>query len=145
VRINPQIKALFLLGIFMLMSFHQVIPHSHHEHQEEKKEIAHHHHSGKDHHHEEKKEKNDSGGFISYLLAIHSHTTTSNEIPVLKEQSENFRFQKTEAKKKTLQRYNAKWVLPRQESLSFKIYYPPKSYFNPYLSLLSLRGPPRLV
>ncbi len=130
----------------MLMSFHQVIPHAHHEHQEEKKEVAHHHHSDEDHHHQDKKEENKSGGFFSYLLAIHTHTTTSNEIPVLNEHSENFRFQKTEIKKKTEQDfYYADWMLTDQESLSFKIYPPPKHYFNPYLSFLSLRGPPQLV
>ncbi len=129
----------------MLMSFHQAMPHVHHEHQEEKKEVAHHHHSGEDHHHQDKKEENKPEGFLSYLLAIHSHTTTSNEIPVLIEHSENFRFQKTEAKKNTEQEYiHEDWVLTDQESVSSKNYHPPKKYFNPYLSILSLRGPPQL-
>ncbi|CAL66095.1 secreted protein [Christiangramia forsetii KT0803] len=144
-QIKNQIKALFLLGIFMLMSFHQVIPHAHHEHQEEKKEIAH-HHSGEDHHHQDKKEEGKSEGFLSFLFAMHSHTTTSNEIPVLKEHSENFRFQKTETKNKTEQKYYEEdWVLTDQESVNAINYQPPGKYFNPYLSLLSLRGPPQLV
>ncbi|MDT0642633.1 MAG: hypothetical protein ABGW97_01585 [Christiangramia sp.] len=144
-QIKNQIKALFLLSIFMLMSFHQVIPHAHHEHKEKKEEIAH-HHSGEDHHHQDKNEENNSGDFLSYLLAIHSHTSTSSEILVLKEHSENFRFQKTEIKKKTDQEfYNVDWVLIDQESLKLKIYQSPNHYFNPYLSLLSLRGPPQLV
>ena len=146
VHLKTQIKALFLLGVFMLMSFHQAIPHAHHEHKEEKKEVAHHHHSGEDHHHRDKKEENKSGGFLSFLLAIHSDTSTSNEIPVLKEHTENFRFQKTETRKKTEQKYsNEDWVWTDQESVSSKNYRPPKKYFNPYLSLLSLRGPPQLV
>ncbi|MDT0646506.1 hypothetical protein RM545_07380 [Zunongwangia sp. F260] len=143
-RITPQIKSLFLLGIFMLMSFHQVIPHAHHEHQEEKKEIAH-HHSGEDHHHEKKQEKKQRG-FLSYLLAIHSHTSTSNEIPVIKEYSEDLRGQKTEIKKNNSNKYYSdKWVLADQDSENPEIYQPPNEYFNPYLSLLSLRGPPELV
>ncbi|MAG86168.1 MAG: hypothetical protein CMP12_11480 [Zunongwangia sp.] len=143
-RVTPQIKALFLLGIFMLMSFHQVIPHAHHEHQEEKKEIAH-RHSGEDHHHE-KERKNKQDGFLSYLLAIHSHSGTPNEIPVFKEYSENFRVQKTETKKNTSNKYYSEnWVLADQDLKTFEIYQPPNEYFNPYLSLLSLRGPPELV
>ncbi|WP_081912569.1 hypothetical protein [Salegentibacter sp. Hel_I_6] len=142
-QIKNHIKALFLLGVFMLMSFHQVIPHAHHAHDEEN-EVAH-HHSGEDHHHE-KKQKDEQGGFLSYLLAIHSHTSTSNEIPVLKEYSENFRFKKAESKKNILQVYLVtNWVLTDQDSENFIIYQPPNEYFNPYLSLLSLRGPPDLV
>lgn len=147
VPLKPQIKAFFLLGVFMLMSFHQAIPHAHHEHQEDKKEVVHHHHSGEDHHHQDKKEENKSEGFLSYLLAFHSHTTTSNEIPVLKEHSENVRFQKTETKKKaenTL--YSCShWGVNDQESESSKNYQPPNNYFNPFLNLLSVRGPPQLV
>jgi len=143
VQIKNHIKALFLLGVFMLMSFHQVIPHAHHAHDEEN-EVAH-HHSGEDHHHE-KKQKDEQGGFLSYLLAIHSHTSTSNEIPVLKEYSENFRFKKAESKKNILQGYLVtNWILADQDSEESIIYQPPNEYFNPYLSLLSLRGPPDLV
>jgi len=128
----------------MLMSFHQVIPHAHHEHQEKKKEIAH-HHSGEDHHHE-KKQEDRKDGFLSYLLAIHSHTSSSNEIPVFKEYSEDVRVQNTEAKKNTSNKfYLENWVLADQDSSTFEIYQPPNEYFNPYLSLLSLRGPPNLV
>ncbi len=129
----------------MLMSLHQVIPHAHHEHQEEKNEVAH-HHSGEDHHHHNKKKNDNSGGFFSYLLAIHSHTSTSNEIPVLKEYSENFRVQKTETKKNALVKYSSEnRVFADQVSENPIIYQPPNEYFNPYLSLLSLRGPPDLV
>lgn len=128
----------------MLMSFHQVIPHAHHEHEQEKNEVAH-HHSGEDHHHEKKK-KDKQDGFLSYLLAIHSHTSTSNEIPVIKEYSEDVRVQNTEAKKKASNKYYSEnWVLADQDSSTFEIYQPPNEYFNPYLSLLSLRGPPDLV
>jgi len=144
VQIKNQIKALLLLGIFMLMSFHQVIPHAHHEHEQEKNEVAH-QHSGEDHHHEKKKEDK-RGGFLSYLLAIHSHTSTSNEIPVIKEYSEDVRVQKSENKKKASNKYYSEsWVLTDQDSENFEIYQPPNEYFNPYLSLLSLRGPPDLV
>jgi hypothetical protein len=145
VRTKSQIKALFLLGIFMLMSLHQIIPHAHHAHGQEKKEVAHHHHSGEDHHHE-KKQEDKQGGFLSYLLAIHSHTIALNEIPVIKEYSEDVRLQKTEAKKKASNKYYSEnWVLADQDSESFEIYQPPNEYFNPYLSILSLRGPPDLV
>ena len=143
-QIQNQIKALFLLGIFMLMSFHQVIPHAHHEHQEENNEVAH-HHSGEAHHHK-KKQEDKQGGFLSYLLAIHSHTSASNEIPVIKEYTEDVRAQKTEAKKKTSNKnYLGNWILADQDSENFENYQPPNEYFNPYLSLLSLRGPPDLV
>ena len=128
----------------MLMSFHQVIPHAHHEHQEENNEVAH-HHFGEAHHHE-KKQDDKQGGFLSYLLAIHSHTSASNEIPVIKEYTEDGRLQKTEAKKKTSNKnYLGNWILADQDSETFEIYQPPNEYFNPYLSLLSLRGPPDLV
>ncbi|PRX39452.1 hypothetical protein [Salegentibacter salegens] len=144
-QIKNQIQALFLLGVFMLMSFHQVIPHAHHEHQEEK-EVAHHHQSDEDHDHQDQKDENKSESFLSYLLANHSHTTTSNEILVLKEHSENFSFQKTEIKKKNEKEfYNTGWVLIDLEAQKLKFYHPPHQYFNPYLSLLSLRGPPQLV
>jgi len=128
----------------MLMSFHQVIPHAHHEHEEEKNEVAH-QHSGEDHHHEKNKEDK-RGGFLSYLLAIHSHTSNPNEIPVIKEYSEDVRVQKSENKKKASKKYYSEsWVLTDQDSEKPIIYQPPNDYFNPYLSLLSLRGPPELV
>jgi hypothetical protein len=99
----------------MLMSFHQVIPHAHHEHQEENNEVAH-HHSGEAHHHK-KKQEDKQGGFLSYLLAIHSHTSASNEIPVIKEYTEDVRAQKTEAKKKTSNKnYLGNWILADQDS-----------------------------
>ncbi|MCX2838262.1 hypothetical protein OQ279_08860 [Salinimicrobium sp. MT39] len=144
-RTKSQIKALFLLGIFILISFHQIIPHAHHAHGQEKKEVAHHHHSGEDHHHE-KKQEDKQGSFLSYLLAIHSHTSTSNEIPVIKEYSENVGLQKIEAKKKTSNKcYSDNFVLADQDSKSFEIYQPAEKYFDPYLSFLSLRGPPHLI
>lgn len=143
-RLKPQIKASFLLGIFLLISFHQVIPHAHHEHDQEKKEIAHHHQGDEDNHHHEKKEKKQEG-FLSYLLALHSHTSSTNEIPVLKHHTENFSFKKTETKKECLQKHHVAFdFLSVREFTRSEIYHPPKKYFNPYLSFLSLRGPPVL-
>jgi ABC-type Zn2+ transport system substrate-binding protein/surface adhesin len=144
VRLKPQIKAYFLLGIFLLTSVHQIFPHAHHEHQEEKKEIAHHHHGDEDHHHHDKKEK-EQEGFITYLLALHSHSGSTNEIPVLKDYSENYSFQKSENKKKVSENpFIGGEILIDQDSSISEIYYPPRKYFNPYLSFLSLRGPPAL-
>ncbi|MGY5849412.1 hypothetical protein [Salegentibacter sp. F14] len=143
---NQKIKAYFFLGIFILMSFHQVVPHSHHEHHKENNEIAHQHTSGTDHHHKNKSDQNRLDGFWSYLLAIHSHSITFNEIPVLMEHSQDLRMQKTQSKKNTLKNYYAdKRALAEKDSDNFEVYHPPKKYFNPYLSLLSLRGPPQLV
>ncbi|WP_240096071.1 hypothetical protein [Christiangramia crocea] len=128
------------------MTFHQVIPHAHHEHQPEKREITHHHHFDEHHHHEDQKEQKENHGFLSYLLAIHSHASSSNEIPLLKNQSENFSFKKIAAKKKFAQEYTSEvWVLTMQELANPEVYHPPKHYFKPYLTILSLRGPPQLV
>lgn len=125
------------------MSFHQVIPHAHHEHEVEKKEIAHHHQDGEEHQHHEK-EENEQRGFLSYLLALHSHSSGTSEIPVLKEHTENFGFKKTEIKKANLQNQFAFFDFSDQEFTNPEIYHPPRKYFNPYLSFLSLRGPPAL-
>ncbi|TDN83843.1 hypothetical protein DET49_12042 [Salegentibacter sp. 24] len=126
------------------MSFHQIIPHAHHEHQKESKKIAH-QHSGEDHHHERKQEDKQNG-FLSYLLAIHSHTGTSNEIPVIKESTEDFRVENKETKKNFLNKfYLENLVLADKDSKKSGIYQPPNEYFNSYLFLQSLRGPPELV
>lgn len=126
------------------MSFHQVIPHAHHEHSNEGKEVAHHHHGDEDHHHHEKKDK-EQQGFLSYLLALHSHSSGTNEIPVLKELTENYSFKKNEIKKAKLDNQFAVFdFFDDQEYSKSDIYHPPRKYFNPYLAFLSLRGPPAL-
>ncbi|AVR44799.1 hypothetical protein C7S20_05685 [Christiangramia fulva] len=143
-RIKPQIKASFLLGIFLLMSFHQVIPHAHHDHISKEKQVAHHHHGDENHHHHKKQEK-EQEGFLSYLLALHSHGSGTSEIPVLKEHSETFSFKKVENKKLNLEgQYAVFAFLSDEQYTSSEFYRPPRKYFNPYLSFLSLRGPPAL-
>ncbi len=144
-RIELQIKASFLLGIFLLMSFHQVIPHAHHEHVGEKNEIAHHPHQDGEEHQHEKQEK-EQQGFLSYLLALHSHSSGTNEIPVLREHTENFAFEKIENEKLKLDKQFAVFdFFADQDFSKSKIYQPPRKYFNPYLSFLSLRGPPAIA
>lgn len=121
-----------------------MIPHAHHEHEAEKKEIAHHHHGDEGHHDHGKQEKKQES-FLSYLLALHSHTGSTSEIPVFKDYTENYSFQKSENKKKNTQNhFMGNVILIDQDSSILEIYHPPGKYFNPYLSFLSLRGPPAL-
>ena len=128
------------------MTFHQVVPHAHHEHQQQKKEISDHHHSDDHHHHNDDKEEKNTYDFLSYLLSIHSHVSGSNEILILKNYSGNFSFKKAKAKKNSARKYTSGiCVLTELESKGPEVYHPPRHYFDPYLSFLSLRGPPQLI
>lgn len=144
VHVKPQIKASLLLGLFSLMLLHQVIPHLHHEHEEE------HHHGVADkahsHEHRHEKESEDPKGLFSILMAMHSHGGSSSEVPVVKNAIEYVSIKKVKTKD------SAPKLISLQNAFSEDIaadlirnYQPPPKYFDPYLSLLSLRGPPNLV
>ncbi|MBZ9731356.1 hypothetical protein LB467_16830 [Salegentibacter sp. JZCK2] len=139
-----QIKAFVLLGLFSLMLLHQIIPHLHHEHQEtQDHDITEHTHTQE--HQDEKKSKN-SKDLFSILLAMHSHGGSSSEVLVVKISTELITPKKVKAEKPILQVFLQQPVLS-EDPLADLIgnYQPPPKYFNPYLSYLSLRGPPQFV
>lgn len=141
---KPQIKASILLGLFFLVLLHQIIPHLHHEHQEEHDhKVAEHTHSH-DHHH--KKETKDLKDLFSILMAMHSHGGSSSEVPVVKNAIEQVNIKKVKIRNSTPEIFSLR--LDNLEELAADLtpnYQPPSKYFDPYLSLPSLRGPPHSV
>ncbi len=144
VQVKLQIKAFILLGLFSLILLHQMIPHIHQEHQ-----VAHDHGSqehthSQDHHHE--KQSKNSQGLFSILLTTHSHGGSNSEVPVVKISIEHITPKKVKAENSILQIFLHQPALSEDQVVDFiKNYQPPSKYFNPYLSHLSLRGPPQLV
>lgn len=126
------------------MLLHQMIPHLHHEHEEEHDHgVADRAHS---HDHRHEKESEDPKGLFSILMAMHSHGGSSSEVPVVKNAIEYVSIKKVKFKD------SAPQVFSLQNDFSevfaadlIRNYQPPPKYFDPYLSLLSLRGPPQLV
>lgn len=82
---NPQIPAFFLLGIFLILLVHNIVPHVHHSHESSGKislvtdhnhhSHDHEHHSKEQEHHSQKSEsKNqDQTNLFSFLTKSHSH------------------------------------------------------------------------
>jgi len=138
-----QIKTLLLLGIFSMFLLHQVVPHLHHQHESphSNSAIAH----NDDHLHHDTPEKNDNPkkGFIDFFLAMHVHSSISNEILITKK----------DVVRQTIVRKNISQTFSPNYNIVFNdngwvdkqsIYQPPNSYFNLYLICLDLRGPPGL-
>lgn len=139
-----QIKAFILLGIFSLMLLHHMIPHLHHESQEAHDHGSTEHTHSRDHQHE--KHSTNSQDLFSVLLALHSHGGSHSEVPIVKISIEHITTKKVKSEKTILK------VFLQQPALSeirlvdlIGNYKPPPDYFHPYLSHLSLRGPPQIV
>ena len=126
------------------MLLHQMIPHLHHEHEEEHGHgVADRAHS---HEHQHEKESEDPKDLFSILMAMHSHGGSSSEVPVVKNAIEYVSIKKVKFKD------SAPQISSLHNDFSevlaadlMRNYQPPPIYFDPYLSLLSLRGPPQLV
>lgn len=140
-----QIKALFFLGIFSMLQLHQVVPHWHHQHNavHSEKILV----QGDDHNHEHQhdspKDESSKKSLLDLFLNVHTHSTVSNELLVTRENSAH----QTQVKKNIP--CLASEIFPI-EHVEFgdmdkrSVYHPPNHYFNPYLSILDLRGPPTL-
>ncbi len=128
-----------------MLMLHQVLPHNHHQHERiDVVEASEHHHShdhNHDHDKEENKESNDHSGFLDFLLDSHSHTYHSTDFQV-----------RNEIKAQIQVKQLSSFVLPEFDLFSFA-HHPEKikpvprfttGYHHPYLSTLSLRGPPIL-
>lgn len=143
-RKHIHIKALFFLGLFSVLLLHQVVPHLHHQHEDSHShEVTAH---NDDHHHHDAPEKkgNSKKGFIDFFLEIHTHSTVIyDNIIVLK---------KTVTKQKIVKKDITTPISPNFRIVyidygdveRLPIYQPPNVYFNPYHTLLNLRGPPTL-
>jgi len=116
----------------------------HHEHQEA------HDHGSTEHIHpqdgQEEKQSKNSQDLFSILLAMHSHGGSNSEVPVVKISIENITLKKVKTEKPVLQVFLQQPAIS-EDQLVYLIenYQPPPKYFNPYLSHLSLRGPPQFV
>ncbi|MGY8914390.1 MAG: hypothetical protein ACKVJF_04805 [Flavobacteriales bacterium] len=137
------IKALFFLGIFSMLLLHQVVPHRHHEHdiQHTHKAVA--HSDTNSHHHDVPEKESPNKGFLDLFLEMHVHSVVSNEILLTHESSKKHLEVKKEKKCPVYNHiYNVS--INYDEAEKVKVYHPPNTYFNPYLSSLDSRGPPSL-
>ncbi|SFN79486.1 hypothetical protein SAMN05660413_02614 [Salegentibacter flavus] len=144
VQVKHQIKAFIFLGLFSLMLLHQMIPHLHHVHQEAHDHgLTEHTHSQEN---QQEKQSESSQDIFTVLLALHSHGGSNSEVPVVKISIEHITPKKVKGEKSILQISLHQPVIS-EDQLVYLIgnYQPPPKYFNPYLSHLSLRGPPQLV
>ena len=140
---HNHIKALFFLGIFSMLLLHQVLPHWHHEHDVEHTHKAVAHSDTESHHHDVPEKESPNKGFLDLFLETHVHSVVSNEI-LLKRES---RIKHIEVKKDistpvSVVHYYS--YINYDEAEKIKVYHPPNSYFNAYLSSLDSRGPPSL-
>ena len=138
-----KIAAFFFLGLFSLMMLHQVFPHLHHQHEDfhSHLDIA---HTDEDNHHDDSsQEKEDSSyGFFGFVMDMHTHSTVSSDIVLLERNTiEKKTVVDKDVAKSTVETKGFFSVEYRQNSKP-PIYYPPKNYFNSYLSSLDSRGPP---
>ncbi|HEY9184595.1 MAG TPA: hypothetical protein VIM94_04660 [Salegentibacter sp.] len=124
------------------MLLHQIIPHLHHDYAET------HEHASLDHNqdHDHEKDSETSQDLFSFLLGMHSHGGSNSEVPVVKISIEQVAPKKVNAEKQLFEFYSTQTALFEENLVDlFENYQPPSRYFNPYLSQLSLRGPPYLV
>lgn len=126
------------------MLLHQTIPHLHHDHAGTHEHASLDHTHSQDHDHEKHSET--AQDLFSILLGMHSHGGSNSEVPVVKISIEQIAPNKVEAEKQLFQLYANHTALFEENGVDlFENYQPPSRYFNPYLSQLSLRGPPCLV
>lgn len=135
------IKALFFLGIFSMLLLHQVVPHLHHQHEVEltHKDVAH----GDSHHRHTPEKESSKKGFLDLFLDMHVHSVVSSEILLTYESS----IRQLNVKKNVSTPFSVvhyRLFVNYDEVEKETVYDPPNNYFNPYLSSLSLRGPPTL-
>lgn len=142
-QLANQIKAFFFLGIFSMLLLHQVFPHLHHEKENAKHEIAQTDH-GHSHDHDHDKDQDEKNGFFSFLFSTHTHLSNSSEVLIVENTVSDYH-NKSEISKALDKSYYLKslFTIYREPEKSL-VYQPPNLYFNPYLSNLSLRGPPAL-
>ncbi|WP_339841707.1 hypothetical protein [uncultured Maribacter sp.] len=138
-----KISAFFFLGLFSLMLLHQVFPHLHHQHEESHShtDIA---DSGEHHHNDnDAKEKEEiPSGFFDFFMDVHTHSSFSSEIVVLKKNTiEQQTIVDNDVAKTSLDIQKYFFIGYRQNSKP-PTYQLSHSYLNRYLSSLVTRGPP---
>jgi hypothetical protein len=137
-----KISAFFFLGLFSLMLLHQVFPHLHHQHEESRShtDIA---DSGEHHHHDNDSEEKEEvpSGFFDFFMDVHTHSTFSSDIVVLKKNTieQQTIVDNDVVKTSNIQEY---FFIGYRQNSKPPIYQPPNNYFNSYLSSLDSRGPP---
>ncbi|MFD2835356.1 hypothetical protein [Christiangramia antarctica] len=122
---------------------HQVFPHLHHDHVKTNHEIAQTEH-GHSHEHKHNKNHDEKDGFLSLLLATHTHLGNASEVLIVENAVSDYH-KKKEFSKALDKSYSLKSLFTAYpEPEKPLVYQPPQLYFNPNLSNLSLRGPPAL-
>ena len=140
---HNHIKALFFLGIFSMLLMHQVLPHWHHEQDVKHTHKAVAHSDTHSHHHDVPEKESPNKGFLDMLLEMHVHSVVSNEILLIHESS----IKQLVVKRligTSVSVYPYRNPINYDEANNIRVYHPPNTYFNPYLSSLDLRGPPTL-
>jgi hypothetical protein len=137
------IIAFFLLGIFSMLLFHQIVPHSHHRH-----DVEHTHNlaanSNTHSHHQDVPEKEShKKGFLDLFLEMHLHSLVANEILLTHESSlKHLIVKKDISTPVSVVHYRG--AINYGEAEKMEVYHPPNKYYNTYLSSLDSRGPPSL-
>lgn len=128
---NNTIKALFFLGMFSMLLLHQVVPHWHHHH---------------DHHHQHEPQKeNPKKGFFDWFLEMHTHTSTTSDVLVLKQTTvEKITIEKEALITTVSANHLHNLVVYEADTTTKKWYQPPDKLQSTYFPNTSLRGPPSL-
>ena len=141
---NKTIKAFFFLGIFSMLLLHQIVPHWHNQHQEEHHhDVAHSHHHNH-HHHEKPQKETPKKGFLDWFLEMHTHTSATTDVLVLKQTTIKKITVEKEAVVKTVSTNTINIVVKEANTTTKKWYQPPDKLQSTYLLYISLRGPPCL-
>ncbi|RMA64770.1 hypothetical protein [Ulvibacter antarcticus] len=141
---HNHIKALFFLGIFSLMLFHQVLPHLHHQHEVEHSHKAVSNSDRYSHNHDVPAKESTKKGLLDLFLEVHIHSIVANEIVITHESNVKQLNVKQDVKTSAFfNRYSIS-INYDDESEKISVYRPPNKYFNPYLFSLDSRGPPSL-
>ena len=140
---NNNIKAFFFLGVFSMLLLHQVLPHWHHEDEIEHTHNGIEHNATFSHHHHDSEKQSPLIGFIDLFLEMHVHSVMSNDILLTYQSS----VKQLEAKKNintAIYDYHYSSSISEYDAPITRVYHPPNTYYNPYLSSLDSRGPPSL-
>lgn len=147
-NIIRKIAPVLLLSVFSLTQLHAILPHVHHDHHStgEIVEFEHHHNDSHDSHDEnfvhDSNDHDSSSEFIAHFFDAHSHQDVPHQHIVL---TDELKVQSKTKSDFTQVDFSYKVTVPEKERKPIvkrfsNIYYP-----IPYLSSLSLRGPPSLV
>lgn len=141
---KQQISAFFLLGVFLLMLFNSVVPHTHHTHTADSLAFTEHNHNHTHEYHHTNTQQQIESEHSYAQVSEHSHSSHIHELSPATSTNKAQKVQKSVSKILVLSnvfRFNKSFIAKQKNYISYE----ESPHKNLYIKSTSLRGPPFLV